>query len=215
MRVGATQSGDGSGDGDARKEKIEKETAEGVSAGASATGTASVPPVTDQATAALASAEAAARLASAASANGRTSVSAAQAPTTLTREWIEALVSEMTGASDVADAHVRAERVLTAFEATVTQNTIARGGAGGGTGLAGETLVKENLILKRAVAIQNQRLEEQEGVKHQVAELQRVVLSYQERLQNVERQNYSLGVHLKQAMGVESPGMFNRNPDVF
>ena len=135
-----------------------------------------MPPVTDQATAALASAEAAARLASAASANGRTSVSAAQAPTTLTREWIEALVSEMTGASDVADAHVRAERVLTAFD---------------------------------------QRLEEQEGVKHQVAELQRVVLSYQERLQNAERQNYSLGVHLKQAMGVESPGMFNRNPDVF
>ena len=39
----------------------------------------------------------------------------------------------------------------------------------------------------------------------EVVELQRAVLSYQERLQNAERQNYSLGVHLKEALGARSP----------
>ena len=142
----------------------------------------------------------------------------------------------MGAASDVPDAHARAERVLQAFEATVRESVAAdaaRGGAtgatgadthgaGGGLGSAGgapggepAVLARENVILKRAVAIQNARQQEHEATRHQMVELQRAVLSYQERLQNAERQNYSLGVHLKEALGARSPGVFDRNPDVF
>ena len=203
---GAGRSGDQTARGESEKNesKDEETTAD---AGASTSGCAG--PSTEQ----LNAAEAEARVASAAAASAARL--ATEAPTTLTREWIEALVREMTSAADVNDAHQRAERVLTAFEATVKQNVV--GGAGEGAGTAGDTqnLVKENVILKRAVAIQNQRLEEHEVTKNQIVELQRMVLSYQERLQNAERQNYSLGVHLKEAMGVQSPGMFDRNPDVF
>jgi len=143
-------------------------------------------------------------------------------------------VREMGASSDVPDAHARAERVLQAFEATVRGSVAGasgfsgadRGGAGtGGEDGAGaasggdpNTLARENVILKRAVAIQNARQQEHEATRHQIVELQRAVLSYQERLQNAERQNYSLGVHLKEAMGARGGGhggVFDRNPDVF
>jgi len=140
------------------------------------------------------------------------------------------LVREMGASSDVPDAHARAERVLQAFEATV-RGSVAAGGLGPG-GVPGaapgahagpcpaagdpNTLARENVILKRAVAIQNARQQEHEATRHQMVELQRLVLSYQERLQNAEQTNYSLGVHLKQAMGARSRGgVFDRNPDVF
>ena len=122
----------------------------------------------------------------------------------------------------------RAERVLQAFEATVRGSVAGasgggadRGGAGAADGAGAKaggdpnTLASENVILKRAVAIQNARQQEHEATRHQMVELQRAVLSYQERLQNAERQNYSLGVHLKEALGARSPGVFDRNPDVF
>ncbi len=137
------------------------------------------------------------------------------------------MVREMSASSDVPDAHARAERVLQAFEATVRGSVAAgsvpgAGGAGGGAhpgaAAAGDpnTLARENVILKRAVAIQNARQQEHEATRHQMVELQRLVLSYQERLQNAEQTNYSLGVHLKEAMGARSHGgVFDRNPDVF
>jgi len=134
----------------------------------------------------------------------------------------------MGASSDVPDAHARAERVLQAFEATVRGSVAGasgfsgadRGGAGAGAAPGGDpnTLARENVILKRAVAIQNARQQEHEATRHQIVELQRAVLSYQERLQNAERQNYSLGVHLKEAMGARGGGhggVFDRNPDVF
>ena len=133
---------------------------------------------------------------------------------------------EMGASSDVPDAHARAERVLQAFEATVRGSVAGasgggadRGGAGAASGGDPNALARENVILKRAVAIQNARQQEHEATRHQIVELQRAVLSYQERLQNAERQNYSLGVHLKEAMGARGPGghggVFDRNPDVF
>ena len=169
--------------------------------------------------AALSAAEAEARAAAEASAASARLADAA--PTTLSSEWVSALVREMSASSDVPDAHARAERVLQAFEATVRGSVATQnGGAGGvaaGAATAGDpnTLARENVILKRAVAIQNARQQEHEATRHQMVELQRLVLSYQERLQNAERQNYSLGVHLKEAMGARSPGVFDRNPDVF
>ena len=146
---------------------------------------------------------------------------AAAAPTTVSREWVSALVREMSASSDVPDAHARAERVLQAFEATVRGTALASSDAGlrsgGSASLDAETLAKENVILKRAVAIQSSRQQEHESTRNQMVELQKLLVQYQERLQNAERQNYSLGIHLKEAMGnhQNSPGMFDRNRDVF
>ena len=59
------------------------------------------------------------------------------APAVLSREWVAALVQEMSASSDVSDAHERATRVLQAFEAAVRSAVAgaeARGlGLGGGT----------------------------------------------------------------------------------
>lgn len=98
-----------------------------------------------------------------------------------------------------------------------------REGPGLGGGDAAEQraagLARENLILKRAVAIQNARHQEHARAEEQIVALQRACAQYQEQLQASERQNYSLGLHLKEALGgaASSPGLFGerRPPDVF
>ena len=147
------------------------------------------------------------------------------APAVLSREWVAALVQEMSASSDVSDAHERATRVLQAFEAAV-RSAVAGAearGAGAGGGDAAEQraagLARENLILKRAVAIQNARHQEHARAEEQIVALQRACAQYQEQLQASERQNYSLGLHLQEALGgaASSPGLFGerRPPDVF
>ena len=74
-------------------------------------------------------------------------------------------------------------------------------------------LAEENLILKRAVAIQNARQQESGELQWQILELQRACAGYQEQLQQAQRQNYSLGVHLKEALSPQVPSHNNR--DVF
>ena len=165
---------------------------------------------------AVEAAEAEARAAAADSAAAASLASAASA--VVSREWVGALVQEMSAATDVPDAHERATRVLQAFEASVRSAVAGESAAAGGGGDASaraEILARENLILKRAVAIQNARQQEHGQTQQQVVALQRLCAQYQEQLQAAERQNYSLGLHLKEAMGTPSPGVFDRNPDVF
>ena len=71
-------------------------------------------------------------------------------------------------------------------------------------------LERENLVLKRAVAVQARRLEATDGEK---AALERTVSAQTERLRRAERTNYALSVHLHRA----SPGGMpdNRPPDVY
>lgn len=143
----------------------------------------------------------------------------AAAPATLSRDWVAALVQEMQSAADVDDAHARATRVMQAFEAAVRGAVAAEGeeGAGGTEGARRRTqlarLAEENLILKRAVAIQNARQQENGELQRQLLELQRACAGYQEQLQAARRENYSLGVHLKEALSPNVPS--HRNPDVF
>ena len=142
-----------------------------------------------------------------------------------------ALVQEMSASTDVPDAHNRATRVLQAFEVAVRGAVAgggvdgvggAGGGDGGGAGVSAEAaarvnaenLARENVILKRAVAIQNARQQEHGQLQQQVVELQRACAQYQEQLQQAQRQNYSLSLHLKEAMS-PSPGNGFRNPDVY
>ena len=134
----------------------------------------------------------------------------------MSREWVGALVQEMSAATDVPDAHERATRVLQAFEASVRSAVAGESAAAGaaGTQRAGGDLGAENLI-PSAPWRQNARQQEHGQTQQQVVALQRACAQYQEQLQAAERQNYSLGLHLKEAMGTPSPGVFDRNPDVF
>jgi hypothetical protein len=144
----------------------------------------------------------------------------------LSQEWVTALVQEMSAAANVPDAHNRATRVLQAFETAVRGSGGGRDASGGGgageTGMGptakahAENLARENVILKRAVTIQNARQQEQAQVsQQQISQLQRTCAQYQEQLQQVQRQNYSLGLHLKEAMSPSPSNFNNRNPDVF
>jgi len=125
-------------------------------------------------------------------------------------QWIELLVQQMTEAGDIEDAKLRAAEVLRAFEQAVSRQS------------AGDVRIaeveKENTILKRAVAIQNARIQEL-GVKEaEVLGLRGAVDAAKTRIQTLEMQNYSLQVHLKQA--TDSQDMHHmssapKNPDVF
>ena len=119
----------------------------------------------------------------------------------------------MQSSTDVDDAHARATRVMQAFEAAV-RGAVAAGDQEDREGAKRVArLAEENLILKRAVAIQNARQQESGELQRQILELQRACAGYQEQLQQAQRQNYSLGVHLKEALSPQVPSHNNR--DVF
>ena len=109
----------------------------------------------------------------------------------------------MQSASSVNDAEHRATNVLRAFEeSTLEQAEIEI-----------KRIRKQNELLKRAVTIQNARLKQSgdaKTLKRQVAELQSMCQSYEEQLATAQRNNYSLGVHLREAMMNNTNGN-NRN----
>ncbi|KAG6606811.1 hypothetical protein SDJN03_00153, partial [Cucurbita argyrosperma subsp. sororia] len=77
-----------------------------------------------------------------------------------------------------------------------------------------EVLLRENTILKRAVAIQHERQKEFEDKNLELQHLKQLVSQYQEQLRTLEVNNYALTMHLKQAQQSSSiPGRFH--PDVF
>jgi pyruvate/2-oxoglutarate dehydrogenase complex dihydrolipoamide acyltransferase (E2) component len=79
-------------------------------------------------------------------------------------EWVEVVVREMSAASDLADASSRASRVLRAFEQAAVSHAQSAGGSDSAevprlrSQLA--EAQRENQLLKRAVAIQNARMQE-------------------------------------------------------
>ncbi|KAD6794539.1 hypothetical protein R6Q59_021484 [Mikania micrantha] len=134
-------------------------------------------------------------------------------------EWVELFVTEMTSATSIDDARLRAMRVLESLEKSMTKHA---------AGDAAETLYKENIvfkeqievllrenaILKRAVAIQHERQKEYDERTVEVQQLKQLLSQYQEQLRTLEVNNYALTMHLKQAQGGSSiPGRFH--PDIF
>eukprot|EP00252_Welwitschia_mirabilis_P022116 TRINITY_DN5888_c0_g1_i1.p1 TRINITY_DN5888_c0_g1~~TRINITY_DN5888_c0_g1_i1.p1 ORF type:complete len:263 (+),score=70.61 TRINITY_DN5888_c0_g1_i1:361-1149(+) len=133
-------------------------------------------------------------------------------------KWVELLVTEMTNASDLDDARVRAMRILEAFEKAVISKSV-------------ETpellqkdhsflkeqmqqLLQENTVLKRAVAIQHERQLDYEEKAKELNHLRQLVTQYQEQVRKLELNNYALTIHLKRAEeGSSMPGRFH--PDVF
>ncbi|KAF8407154.1 hypothetical protein HHK36_006280 [Tetracentron sinense] len=134
-------------------------------------------------------------------------------------EWVELFVREMMSASNMDDARARASRVLEVLEKSICarvgveavqsshkENMMLKEQV--------EVLVRENTILKRAVAIQYERQKEYDNRSQELQHLKQLVSQYQEQLRTLEVNNYALSMHLRQAQQSNSlPGRFH--PDVF
>lgn len=138
-------------------------------------------------------------------------------------DWVEALVVEMAAAKDIPDAKLRATKVLHAFEQFMSKRMKKDAGAdlgGASTSTSGlqprlEEVLRENAILKRAVQIQNARMQEAGQKEEELAGLRQMVAQYQERLRSLELSNYSLALHLQKATDAAAPPPNHRRPDVF
>ncbi|XP_039131636.1 uncharacterized protein LOC120268260 [Dioscorea cayenensis subsp. rotundata] len=134
-------------------------------------------------------------------------------------EWVDLFVMEMMNASNVDDARARASRALEVLEKSIMsrvdaeamqnfqkENMLLKEQV--------ETLLRENNVLKRAIAIQHERQKESDEQNQEVQHLKQLVSQYQEQLRTLEVNNYALAMHLKQAQQSNSmPGRFH--PDIF
>lgn len=120
-------------------------------------------------------------------------------------EWVDILVNEMASASSMDDARSRAARVLGAFECYVTSRAAQ-------DKLELEAVVRQNAILKRAVAVQHRRHKQHE---RKCKELENLVAQYQAQVRSLEVDKYALSMHLRQAQqpGSSLPGRFH--PEIF
>jgi len=160
----------------------------------------------DQASTSNAAAVAAAPAASAAAAEG---------PQTAD-QWIDALVGEMAQATNIPDARGRAGKLLHAFEQFVSARVVPQaGGAAPQLQARLDEAQRENAILKRAVQIQNARMQESATRDQELGALKQAVVQYQERLRHLELSNYSLALHLQKATGDAQVAPGHRPPDVY
>ncbi|XP_076886886.1 uncharacterized protein LOC143536869 [Bidens hawaiensis] len=134
-------------------------------------------------------------------------------------DWVELFVTEMTSATSIDDARLRARRVLESLEKSITER--AAGDAAEALQKENitfkgqlEVLLKENAILKRAVAIQHEHQKEYDERTVEVQQLKQLLSQHQEQLRTLQVNNYALTMHLRQAQGNNSiPGRFH--PDIF
>ena len=77
-------------------------------------------------------------------------------------------------------------------------------------------LARENGILKRAVAIQAQRITEAGDAASEAAGLRTQLAQYEAKMHSLELANYSLAMHLRAATGASNLGLASgRPPDVY
>lgn len=79
---------------------------------------------------------------------------------------------------------------------------------------AKDQALRENAILKRAVAIQHTRMKEAADKDQQHQQLRQMLSQYEERCRTLEAANYSLNLHLKAATSAQHV-MGGRPPDVY
>lgn len=118
------------------------------------------------------------------------------------RNTVEQFVYEMMSATDVNDARGRAARILEDFELSVTPpSRAAKELEHASLKEHFQSLLNDNQILKRAVAIQHERTLEQEERMKGVEQLKHVLSQYQEKVRSLELTNYSLKLDLQRAQG--------------
>lgn len=134
-------------------------------------------------------------------------------------QWVDMFVREMMSAANVDDARSRATKLLESLERAICarfngeeaqnvqkENMMLKEQV--------EGLIRENGILKRAVAIQHERQKQFEDKTQEVLQLKHLLSQYHEQLRILEVNNYALTIHLQQAQQSNSiPGQFH--PDVF
>ncbi|GAV75440.1 CUE domain-containing protein [Cephalotus follicularis] len=134
-------------------------------------------------------------------------------------EWVDLFVREMMSATSMDDAKARASSLLEILEKSISVRVgeeVAQGFNKENVMLKEqiEVLIRENSILKRAVAIQHERQKEHEDRSQEMQHLKQLVSQYQEQLRTLEVNNYALTMHLKHSQQSSSiPGRFH--PDVF
>ncbi|GFZ04072.1 ubiquitin system component Cue protein [Actinidia rufa] len=135
-------------------------------------------------------------------------------------EWVELFVREMMSATSIDDARSRATRVLESLEKSISERASAVAAQSYHKEHVMlreqiEVVLRENNILKRAVAIQHERQKEYDDRNQEVQHLKQMLSQYQEQLRTLEVNNYALAMHLRQAQQSNNslPGHFN--PDVF
>ena len=192
-------------------------SANGDAAAAAAAQRSEGPPAAEQAARLPSGAAAAAAAAEHSGSGGAAALESPAQPPRLrsAEEWVDAIVAEMGQASDVADARSRAAKVLQAFEHAVLQHSSKAGKGGAAGDPAAADLLRENALLKRAVAIQASRIAEGAPAEREVAELRAALEGARARLAALEMQNYSLQLHLKQAADSKDPPHARHNPDIF
>lgn len=100
----------------------------------------------------------------------------------------------MAASTDLTDARRRAGGVLAAFEAAIKGDAQATRGAL-------ESALRDTALLKRAVAIQQQRHHEASATAAQEIEALKAALSQQQTELHAAQMNaYTLSVHLRQAL---------------
>ncbi|CAK7356942.1 unnamed protein product [Dovyalis caffra] len=106
-------------------------------------------------------------------------------------EWVDLLVREMMSATSVDDARARASRVLEVLEKSISahaaeesaescqkENMVVKEKI--------QVLIRENTILKKAVAIQHERQKEFDDKNRELQQLKQLVSQYQEQLRTLE-----------------------------
>ncbi|XP_008784511.1 uncharacterized protein LOC103703441 isoform X2 [Phoenix dactylifera] len=128
--------------------------------------------------------------------------------------WVDIFVQEMMNASNWDDVRGRAMKILEAFERNVVAQTTASVEEIASLKEQLQCLLRDNQILKRAVAIQYERNMEHEKELKEVQQLKQIISQYQEQIQTLELNNYTLKIHLQRAQESSSiPGQFH--PDIF
>ncbi|KAM3215001.1 hypothetical protein ACQJBY_067134 [Aegilops geniculata] len=134
-------------------------------------------------------------------------------------EWAELIVKEMSSASDLNDARNRAFRILEIFGKSAAdcstpdeaqkmreENKILKQMLG--------ALLQQASILKRAVVIQHNRLNDYQNMVQERSQFNETVAKYQQQIKELQGMNDLLKFHLTRANQQSSiPG--RRNPDVF
>lgn len=134
-------------------------------------------------------------------------------------EWVDLFVREMSNATSIDDARSRAASILESLERSIS----SRASVEAAQSLQKENvmlkeqievLVRDNIILKRAVAIQHERQKENDEKNQEVQHLKQLLGQYQEQFRSLEASNYALTLRLQHAQLSNSiPGRFH--PDVF
>lgn len=132
-------------------------------------------------------------------------------------QWVEIFMNEMASASNSDDAKARASRVLEAFDKSTSSciRTEAMQKYQKEILLYKEqfeAVIKENTILKKAVAIQHERQKEYDERNQELQQLKQLVMQYREQIRSLEINNYALSMHLRQSQqGNSIPGHFHRD----